>query len=116
MFSINIVNRRGLWLVALVSAALLLSVAAVTAQGPQPQGPQALLGPGFTYQGQLKNGTTPYNGPCNMQFSLWDSQSNGTGQVGGTHTIPGVAVNWQFAKRCPIIALQPTASSIYTQQ
>ena len=56
MFRVYIANRR-LWsLVAFVLAALLVSVAAVTAQGPVPQGPQATLGPGFTYQGQLKNG------------------------------------------------------------
>src|SRR5947208_12950983 len=95
MFDLNIVNRR-LWsLVALVLAALLLSVAAVTAQGPQPQ---AALGAGFTYQGQLKTGTTPYSGSCNMQFSLWDAQGSGSpptggAQVGSTHSIPSVPVS-----------------------
>ena len=70
-------------LVACVLAALLLSVAAVTAQGPQPQGAQAALGPGFTYQGQLKTGTAPYTGSCNMQFSLWDAQGAGSPPSGG---------------------------------
>src|SRR5438093_10169635 len=92
MHGMNVVNRR-LWsLLALVLAALLLSVAAVTAQGPQPQGTQAALGPGFTYQGQLKNGAAPYSGSCNLQFSLWDAQSSGT-HIGSTQTIPGVPVN-----------------------
>ena len=93
MFRMYVVNRRLRSLVALVSAALLLSGVAATALGPQPQ---AVLGTGFTYQGQLKNGTAPYSGSCNVQFSLWDSQNNNTGQVGSTHTIPGVPVSTGF--------------------
>src|SRR5439155_19209121 len=92
MIDLHVVNRRWLCVVALVLAALLVSGVAVTAQGPQPQGVQAALGPGFTYQGQLKNLGGAINGTCNMQFSLWDAQSNGT-QVGVPHTIPGVTVS-----------------------
>src|SRR5438105_4662704 len=51
-----VVNRRWLCAVALLLAALFVSGVAVTAQGPQPQ---AALGTGFTYQGQLKNGSAP---------------------------------------------------------
>src|SRR5439155_19389311 len=46
----------------------------------------------FTYQGQLKNLGGAINGTCNLLFSLWDAQSNGT-QVGVPHTIPGVTVS-----------------------
>ena len=91
MFDMNVVNRRIWSLVVLAMAALLLSVAAVTAQGPTPQGTQAALGPGFTYQGQLKSSSAPFSGSCSMQFSLWDSPSNGT-QVGSKQTTNGVNV------------------------
>ena len=47
---------------------------------PQPPGP---VGSGFTYQGQLKSSNVPVGGSCNMQFSLWDSAGNNTGQLGG---------------------------------
>ena len=98
MFGMNVVNRRLCSLLALVLAALLLSAAAVSAQGPVPQGPQTILGSGFTFQGQLKNGAAAYNGSCNMQFSLWDAQGSGSpptggAQVGAMQTIPGVPVS-----------------------
>ena len=44
MFATPVVNRRSLSIVALVLAALLLSGVAVTAQGPQPQGPHSASG------------------------------------------------------------------------
>src|SRR5437588_4887441 len=92
MIDLRVVNRRWLCVIALVLAALLVSGVAVTAQGPQPQGTQATLGAGFTYQGQLKKNNAGVNDTCNMTFSLWDSQSGGTGQVGGNQVINGVTV------------------------
>ena len=64
-----------------------------------PQSSQVALGTGFTYQGQLKKSGTPINdNNCSMTFSLWDSQSNGTGQVGGNQTInPVVVTNGLFS-------------------
>jgi hypothetical protein len=46
----------------------------------------------FTYQGQLKNGGTPVNGSCDMQFSLWDAVS-GSNQIGSIQTVLGQAVS-----------------------
>ena len=88
-----IVRQRRFMVAALVVAVLLLSGVAAMAQGPQPQDVQANLGSGFTYQGQLKNGSTPFSGSCNMQFSLWDSQTNNTGQIGNTDLVPDVNVS-----------------------
>ncbi|HET6317619.1 MAG TPA: hypothetical protein VFG86_14250, partial [Chloroflexota bacterium] len=65
MFGRHVVNRRWQWVVALVLAALLVSGVAVTAQGPRPQ---ASLGTGFTYQGQLKKNNGPVNDTCNLTF------------------------------------------------
>src|SRR5438477_6941993 len=98
MFGMYKLNRRLCSLLGLVLAALLLSAAAVTAQGPVPQGPQTILGSGFTFQGQLKNGAAAYNGSCNMQFSLWDTQGTGSppsggSQVGSADPLPGVQVS-----------------------
>jgi hypothetical protein len=62
------------------------------AQGPQPPSPQVALGRGFTYQGQLKKNGVLVNDTCNFTFTLWDSPSNATGQVGGAQTINGVTV------------------------
>ena len=77
MFSTYVVNRRRWLLLPLVLAALLLSVAAVTAQGPQPQSTQSALGPGFTYQGQLKKHGAPLSGTADLLFQMFDDQSGG---------------------------------------
>ena len=46
---------------------------------------------GFTYQGRLTDGGTPANGVYDLQFGLWDSQSNGN-QIGSTQNINSVQV------------------------
>jgi hypothetical protein len=53
-------------------------------QGGQTQ-PDAAVGSGFTYQGQLKDGGNPANGQYDFQFKLYDASSGGT-QVGSTLT------------------------------
>ena len=50
---------------------------------PGATGASPLLGTGFTYQGQLKDGGTPVDGPCDLQFSLWDALS-GEAKIGST--------------------------------
>ncbi len=89
---------RGKWLV--VSVLLLgLMLGAVAglglAQGREPGGaaaPQALAGTGFTYQGNLNRGGSPYDGTCDFQFSLHDDPGDGA-QIGSTQTIAGVDVD-----------------------
>jgi hypothetical protein len=58
------------------------------AQGPSPQ---AVLGTGFTYQGQLNKSAVPVNDTCSFTFSLWDA-ATGIGQVGASQTINSVTV------------------------
>jgi len=72
----------------LVFSLFLLAVLVGQAQGPEPQ---AILGTGFTYQGQLKSGGMPVNGTCDLQFSLWDAATAGT-QIGTTQTKAAVSV------------------------
>jgi hypothetical protein len=80
-------NTLGIFTVALI---LLVGQARDSqAQGPSPQ---AVLGTGFTYQGQLNKNGVPVNDTCGFTFSLWDSLSNGTGQVGASQTINSVTV------------------------
>jgi hypothetical protein len=80
-------NTLGIFTVALI---LLVGQARDSqAQGPSPQ---AVLGTGFTYQGQLNKNGVPVNDTCSFTFSLWDSLSNGTGQVGASQTINSVTV------------------------
>jgi hypothetical protein len=57
------------------------------------------LGSGFTYQGQLKDsGGDPITGTCDFTFSLWDSLSDPTGQLGVDSLVTGVSVaNGYFA-------------------
>ena len=65
------------------------------AQGTDTQidvGPQSVVGTGFTYQGQLKQGSAPFSGNCDFQFTLWDSPTAGT-QVTGAVSKPNVAVS-----------------------
>jgi hypothetical protein len=75
--------------------ALLLSAGGATAQdsvlAPQNVSALAVLGTGFTYQGQLKQGGSAVNATCDFQFSLHDDASAGA-QVGSTHTLGGVDV------------------------
>ena len=52
---------------------------------------RALAGTAFTYQGQLTNGGSPVNGPCDFQFDVYDSAVLGL-QFGSTQTVTGVAV------------------------
>lgn len=49
------------------------------------------VGSGFTYQGQLKNNSSPVNGNCDFKFCLYDSL-NGPGQIGATQTSANVTV------------------------
>jgi outer membrane lipoprotein-sorting protein len=91
---------KTMWfLVAIVSACLLSvsgSMAVPTfAQGPDTPveaGPQAIVGAGFTYQGQIKQGGAPFSGNCDFQFTLWDSLTAGA-QVAGAVTKTNVAVS-----------------------
>jgi hypothetical protein len=101
---------RLLIIISLVSIALLASFGVVLAQERSAQGvaanggmaasdrgsgvsasPLAVVGSGFTYQGQLKSSNNPVNGTCDFQFSLYDAVSGGA-QVGTTQTIPAVSV------------------------
>ena len=53
---------------------------------------QAVIGTGFTYQGQLKtSGGSPITTTCDFQFTLWDALSGPT-QVGAASTVTGVSV------------------------
>src|SRR5690606_5647436 len=52
---------------------------------------QAALGSGFTYQGRLTQDGATVNDVCDMQFGLWDSETDGA-QVGATQTVPNVSV------------------------
>ncbi|MBU1879111.1 MAG: hypothetical protein KJ734_09175, partial [Chloroflexi bacterium] len=89
-------GQRLLIAVALL-ALLMASVAGSTlAQGPEPPGgdiSQTVLGTSFTYQGRLQNASGPVTSNCDFQFSLWDSLSNSTGQIGTTQTKTNVPVS-----------------------
>src|SRR5262249_41237711 len=65
------------------AVSLLLSAVPATAQTP--------LGPGFTYQGQLKQNGQPFTGAANLAFKLFDAPSGGS--LLGTQTLNGVNVS-----------------------
>ena len=66
-------------------AAMVLSLSSAAAGAP--------LGSGFTYQGQLQDGTLPSTATsCDFQFSLFDTLSGGA-QIGTTQTINAVALS-----------------------
>jgi len=67
---------------------LLLCVIPGQAQGPEAQ---AVLGTGFTYQGQLRQGGSPVSETCDFQFLLW-TESAGGNQFGPTLTKTAVEV------------------------
>ena len=81
----------------LVILALLVSVSGGFANAlsgsvsTAPAAPQAAVGTGFTYQGQLKSGGSPVNDTCDFQFGLYEALSGGL-QVGATQVILNVTV------------------------
>ncbi len=62
------------------------------APGVAPVSPEGMIGPGFTYQGQLTLGGQPVTNTCDFQFDLWDSLS-GTGQIGVAQTVTNIPVS-----------------------
>ncbi len=101
-------NRKRLLVFTMVVAPLVLVAAVIvarpgpiSAQGPGPQGedrpdrgvqPDAPTGPGFTYQGRLKDGGgNPIDSTCDFTFGLWNAATSGS-QVGGDSVVTGVAV------------------------
>ena len=79
-------------LVALVLLVGPANVAAQVSLDPAARPLQAVAGTAFTYQGQIKNADGPVNGTCDFQFSLWDSPSNTTGQIGNIQSASDLAV------------------------
>jgi hypothetical protein len=59
--------------------------------GAQSQGPSAVVGTGFTYQGELRDGSGPVNATCDLQFTLWDAASGGS-QIGWGWLVEGVEI------------------------
>ena len=81
-----LINHRAVrWFIVLGLSALALlinfaSIDRASAQdgGPQtPQGPQALAGSSFTYQGRLIKNGQPVSDTCGLQFYLWDAAVGG---------------------------------------
>ena len=69
------------------SLAVAVSVAGIWAA---PGGAQAApLGTAFTYHGQLRQADVPVDGPCDLRFSLWDAETDGT-QIGATQAVDNV--------------------------
>src|SRR2546423_1676689 len=67
------------------SAASPVSASTLTIEPKAPLAPLTPAGNGFTYQGRLKFGGTPANGPYDFTFKLYDDPSAGS-QVGSTIT------------------------------
>ena len=91
---------RTIAIVILLSAALFYWVrpnkagyeAPASSSSVSQLGPEALLGTGFTYQGQLKKNGAPVNADCTFTFSLWDAVGSGN-PIGGNQTVNGVTVS-----------------------
>ncbi len=68
---------------------LILATSTASAQGETPQ---ADLGTGFTYQGQLSDDAgSPINAACDFIFRLWDAESSGA-QIGADSPAANVTV------------------------
>src|SRR5262245_27212621 len=54
---------------------------------------QTPVGPAFTYQGRLENGSSPVTGTADLQLSLWDAATSPPGaQIGITQSISNISV------------------------
>ena len=76
---------RNVLLAALMAVALLASLTGAQARqiDRQPAAPESPVGTAFTYQGQLKDGSSPANGTYDFEFVLYDAAVGGA-QVPGT--------------------------------
>src|SRR5258708_7715267 len=70
---------------------VVISTGGVLAQRDKPGAAAIPAGPGFTYQGELRNGGGLVSAVCDFQFSLYNDVSSGT-QVGATQAVTGVSV------------------------
>jgi hypothetical protein len=94
-------HLRAIVFFILLSSALLIQIRPETESykvqasfSPAPQlGPEAALGTGFTYQGQLKKNDVSVNASCDFTFSLWDAAGSGSPPAGGNHIGGDQAVN-----------------------
>jgi hypothetical protein len=94
-------KRRSFYIPVLVLLALVLSASGVIAQSSIPQNvtsPQAMVGTGFTYQGQLKQGGSTFTASCDMAFRLYDSVTSGA-LVGSAITTTVPVINSLFTVR-----------------
>ncbi|MBN1315644.1 MAG: hypothetical protein JXA42_09260 [Anaerolineales bacterium] len=86
-------STRFIWLFVLVTSVVLIAGGIVWAgeqRSPEVgRSPAAILGTGFTYQGQLKDGGKPVTGECDMEFRLYENEI-GSIQAGNpiTMTVP----------------------------
>ncbi len=108
------------WFPVIVICACLLGMtggaAPGFAQGPDTDievAPQGVVGIGFTYQGQLKQGGAPFTGVCDFQFTLWNDLNAGA-QVTGSVSKTNVAVN-RGVFTAPDIRFGMTTSNPYHQ-
>ncbi|MGD8473007.1 MAG: pectinesterase family protein [Anaerolineae bacterium] len=88
---------QGVSLVLAVALAFVTVRAASSSQDVEPRAAEALVGTGFTYQGQLKLDGTPVTDTCDMEFSLY-ADAAGTSLVGSTIvSLPVSVVDGLFA-------------------
>jgi hypothetical protein len=117
-----------LFLACLAALVVLVSGGQSTyAQQGKSRQPDAPIGTGFTYQGQLKDGGNPANGQYDLQFKLFDAASGGV-QVGSTVTVANQTVTgglftvvldfgasaFSGQARWLEIAVRPTGGGTYT--
>jgi len=74
----------GVSLVLAVVLAFITVRAASSSQQPDPQAAEALVGTGFTYQGQLGFDGVPVDADCHMDFRLFDGTGPLARQIGDT--------------------------------
>ena len=83
------IHKRLVSAIVLVLLLVLLPAGSAIGQGEGP-GVSAVLGTGFTYQGELADGGgRPVSDGCDFRFSLWDAAGGGT-QVGSASTVSAV--------------------------
>lgn len=76
-------------IVGLIVTGTVATVRAQTGEGATAAALQT--GPGFTFQGQLRDNGAPVNGSCDVEAGLWDAADGGA-QVGNTQTVTSVPV------------------------
>ena len=89
-------RQKQVWILSTIPVILGLIILGITALAQAQTGDEKAvtavqIGSGFTFQGQLQDNGSPFNGRCDIRAGLWDAVEGGV-QLGNLQTVNDVLV------------------------